>query len=79
MILCPFALDYACKTTIVGISAIYADPIICPARCALPHYCDTCGRSSCYAVDSGNDYDICEDWLPPYYYDEIDEDPEVTE
>ena len=63
-------------TTIPG-SLAYAR---CPTGCALPHTCDTCGRRSCYAVDSGNeDEDDCEDWLAPCYYEELDEDPEEVE
>ncbi len=76
---CPHISAYACASVVYYVHgvAIYAD---CPMGCALPHVCATCGRRSCYAVDSGNDEDNdCEDWLAPCYYDEVDEDPEVEE
>jgi hypothetical protein len=76
---CPHLSRYKCASAVYYIHrvAIYAD---CPTGCALPHTCDTCGRRSCYAVDSGNDEDDdCEDWLAPCYYEELDEDPEEVE
>ncbi len=76
---CIHVSGYACDSVF---RPIYGAPngIHCHYRCSLPHICDTCGRRSCYAVDSGNDEnDDCEDWLAPCYYDEVDEDPEVEE
>ena len=85
MIVCPYLKEYWC-TPAWALWAHYGPPPIpasyidCPTGCDLPHTCDTCGRRSCYAVDSGNDEDDdCEDWLAPCYYEELDEDPEEVE
>lgn len=79
MIVCPYLKEYCC-TPAWPLWAHYGlPPIPCPTGCDLPHTCATCGRRSCYAVDSGNeDEDDCEDWLAPCYYDEVDEDYEVV-
>jgi len=84
MIVCQYLKEYRCTPAWAlwahyGLPPIPAPYIDCPTGCDLPHTCATCGRRSCYAVDSGNeDEDDCEDWLAPCYYDEVDEDYEVV-